>query len=44
MRQDVVIDTRGQNVSPSTIKKITEGIEKKSNGIIKPEQIIFKDK
>jgi hypothetical protein len=43
MQQQVVIDVRGQNVSPSARKKITEGIEKKSQGTIKEKQIRFKD-
>ncbi|MWN32935.1 MULTISPECIES: adhesin [unclassified Gilliamella] len=44
MRQEVVIDVRGQHLTPAMEAKITKGIEKKSNGIIKKEQIIFKDK
>jgi hypothetical protein len=44
MQQEVVIDVRGQHLTPAMEAKITKGIEKKSNGIIKKEQIIFKDK
>ncbi|KDN15964.1 putative HEMAGGLUTININ-RELATED PROTEIN [Snodgrassella communis] len=43
MQQQIVIDVRGQNVPPSARKKITEGIEKKSQGTIKEKQIRFKD-
>ncbi|OCG38913.1 VENN motif pre-toxin domain-containing protein, partial [Gilliamella sp. Bif1-4] len=43
MRQEVIIDVRGQNIPPSTRKKITEGIENRSQGIIKEKQIRFKD-
>jgi hypothetical protein len=44
MQQEVVIDIRGQHLTPAMEAKITKGIVQKSNGIIKKEQIIFKDK
>jgi hypothetical protein len=44
MRQDVVIDVRGQHLTPALEFKIRQGIVRKSNGIIKREQITFKKK
>nr|WP_255309217.1 VENN motif pre-toxin domain-containing protein [Gilliamella apicola] len=41
MRQDVVIDVRGQHLTPALEFKIRQGIIRKSNGIIKREQIRF---
>jgi hypothetical protein len=43
MQQEVVIDIRRQNVPPSARKKITEGIEKRSQGVIKEKHIRFKE-
>ena len=40
--QQVLIDFRGQNPTPSLLAKIKKDIVEKSNGIIKPEDIKFK--
>ena len=42
MRQDIVIDIRGQNVSATERVKIVKGIVDKSNGAIAPSSIRFK--
>jgi filamentous haemagglutinin family N-terminal domain len=42
MRQDIVIDIRGQNVSATERVKIVKGIVDKSNGAITPSSIRFK--
>ena len=39
--QKIVIDTRGQKITPEIRQKITEDIIRKSNKIIKKENIIF---
>ena len=44
MRQEVVIDVRGQHLSKLQEFKIMRGIVRKSNGIIKREHITFKRK
>ena len=44
VQQLVVIDIRGQKITAAQKNKIRDGIESKSNGIIKPEQIEFKTK
>ena len=44
VQQLVVIDIRGQKITAAQKNKIRGGIESKSNGIIKPEQIEFKTK
>jgi hypothetical protein len=45
MQQQVQIDVRGQHLTPALEFKIRQGIVRKSNGIIKREQIEFlKDK
>lgn len=44
MQQTVVIDTRGQSVSRAQRRKIAADISKKSNGIIKYQDIKFKEK
>ena len=41
MEQTVVIDIRGQKITAAQKIKIKDGIESKSNGIIKLEQIRF---
>ncbi|OCG24617.1 hypothetical protein A9G45_08550 [Gilliamella sp. HK2] len=42
MQQQIVIDVRGQHLTPALEFKIRQGIVRKSNGIIKREQITFK--
>lgn len=42
MQQEVVIDVRGQNVTPQQIANIRLGIVLKSNGIIGPNSIRFR--
>lgn len=44
MTQTITIDIRGQNVSASQMSSIIKGIVEKSNGIIKPTDIGFKNK
>ena len=44
MQQQVVIDIRGQTVSPAQRTAIVQGIVQKSNGIISPINIQFKTK
>ncbi|PIT44308.1 hypothetical protein BHC46_10290 [Snodgrassella alvi] len=45
MQQQIVIDVRGQHLTPALELKIRQEIVQKSNGIIKREQIEFlKDK
>ena len=39
--QKIVIDTRGQKITPEIRQKITEDIIRKSNKIIKKENITF---
>lgn len=42
MKQEVVIDIRGQAVSSAEKRAIVKGIVQKSNGAIKPTDIQFK--
>ncbi|MCK1069449.1 VENN motif pre-toxin domain-containing protein, partial [Pluralibacter gergoviae] len=42
MRQEVVIDVRGQKITPAQEDAIIKGIVQKSNGAIKPTDIQFK--
>ncbi|WP_081053958.1 hemagglutinin repeat-containing protein [Burkholderia territorii] len=42
MQQQVVIDVRGQNITPQQENTIIQGIVNKSGGIIKPDAIEFK--
>ncbi|WP_370710350.1 hypothetical protein [Paraburkholderia sp. IW21] len=44
MEQQIVIDTRGQTVTPGQRSAIVQGIVQKSNGIINPIDIQFKTK
>ncbi|MCB5304504.1 hypothetical protein LH409_20210, partial [Yersinia bercovieri] len=44
MRQEVVIDIRGQNVTENQKNMIIQGIVQKSNKIISPTDIGFKTK
>ena len=42
MRQEIVIDVRGQKINSVQENVIVKGIVQKSNGIIKPTEIQFK--
>lgn len=42
MEQQVVIDMRGQNVTPQKVANIRQGIVQKSNGLISHGAITFK--
>jgi len=41
MEQQVIIDIRGQTVTPAQIQKVINGVLQKSNGIIKETDITF---
>lgn len=41
MEQQIVIDVRGQKLTPMLVDKIRQGIVQKTNGIIKSKYIKF---